>query len=131
MRSLAAGGQGLLWNPSQNCGQPFFGISETGLLYPLNVLFLAFDSQTALRGLLFANLVIGGLGVSGDTACADHEIAKKVRDLAVLNPPGGAHLPDSFRYRLTRQTARGPQTIEISEQHVPMAVRAIVKDELV
>src|SRR5439155_6556567 len=26
--------------------------------------------------------VIGGLGVSGDTACADHEIAKKARDLA-------------------------------------------------
>ena len=35
--------------------------------------------------------VIGGLGVSGDTACADHEIAKKARDLAALNPPGGAH----------------------------------------
>ncbi len=32
--------------------------------------------------------IIGGLGVSGDTACADHEIAKRVRDLADLNPPG-------------------------------------------
>ncbi len=30
--------------------------------------------------------IIGGLGVSGDTACADHEIAKRVRDLAQLNP---------------------------------------------
>src|SRR3989454_6481728 len=29
--------------------------------------------------------IIGGLGVSGDTACADHEIAKKARDLAALN----------------------------------------------
>jgi len=38
--------------------------------------------------------VIGGLGVSGDTACADHEIAKKTRDLAALNPPGGAHADD-------------------------------------
>ena len=36
----------------------------------------------------------GGLGVSGDTACADHEIAKKARDLAALNPPGGAHADD-------------------------------------
>jgi len=38
--------------------------------------------------------IIGGLGVSGDTACADHEIAKKVRDLAGLNPPGGALVDD-------------------------------------
>jgi len=38
--------------------------------------------------------IIGGLGVSGDTACADHEIAKRVRDLAGLNPPGGAHVDD-------------------------------------
>ena len=38
--------------------------------------------------------IIGGLGVSGDTACADHEIAKRVRDLAGLNPPGGALVDD-------------------------------------
>ena len=38
--------------------------------------------------------VVGGLGVSGDTACADHEIAKRVRDLAGLNPPGGATADD-------------------------------------
>ena len=38
--------------------------------------------------------IIGGLGVSGDTACADHEIAKRVRGLAGLNPPGGALVDD-------------------------------------
>ena len=38
--------------------------------------------------------VIGGFGASGDTACADHEIAKRVRDLATLNPPGGATADD-------------------------------------
>lgn len=32
---------------------------------------------------------VGGLGASGDTACADHEIAKRARDAAGLNPPGG------------------------------------------
>ncbi|MEP6767611.1 MAG: heme-binding protein, partial [Acidobacteriota bacterium] len=32
---------------------------------------------------------IGGLGVSGDTACADHEIAKTVRDRGGMNPPSG------------------------------------------
>jgi uncharacterized protein GlcG (DUF336 family) len=41
--------------------------------------------------------IVGGLGVSGDTACADHEIAKRVRDLAQLNPPGGP-LADDIKY---------------------------------
>lgn len=38
--------------------------------------------------------IIGGLGVSGDTSCTDHEIAKRVRDLAGLNPPGGKSVDD-------------------------------------
>ena len=41
--------------------------------------------------------IIGGLGVSGDTACADHEIAKRVRNLAGLDPPGGP-LTDDITY---------------------------------
>src|SRR4051812_23620008 len=31
---------------------------------------------------------VGGLGVSGDTSCTDHEIAKRVRKAAVLEPNG-------------------------------------------
>ena len=38
--------------------------------------------------------IIGALGVSGDTSCADHEIAKRVRTLAGLNPPGGSAADD-------------------------------------
>jgi len=38
--------------------------------------------------------IIGGLGVSGDTSCADHEIAKRVRNLASLNPAGGMLVDD-------------------------------------
>jgi len=38
--------------------------------------------------------IIGGLGVSGDTSCTDHEIAKRVRNAAGLNPPGGATVDD-------------------------------------
>ena len=38
--------------------------------------------------------IIGALGISGDTSCADHEIAKRVRDLANLNPPGGPLVDD-------------------------------------
>jgi hypothetical protein len=32
--------------------------------------------------------------VSGDTSCADHEIAKRVRESAGLNPPGGRAADD-------------------------------------
>lgn len=38
--------------------------------------------------------IVGGLGISGDTACADHEIAKRVRHLAGLNPAGGPTVDD-------------------------------------
>jgi uncharacterized protein GlcG (DUF336 family) len=41
-----------------------------------------------------SGLIIGGLGVSGDTSCADHEIAKRVRDGGDLNPPGGPLVDD-------------------------------------
>ena len=38
--------------------------------------------------------IIGALGVSGDTSCTDHEIAKRVRTAAKLNPPGGPAVDD-------------------------------------
>jgi uncharacterized protein GlcG (DUF336 family) len=41
--------------------------------------------------------IAGGLGISGDTSCADHEIAKRVRNLANLNPTGGPSA-DDIRY---------------------------------
>lgn len=47
--------------------------------------------------------IIGGLGVSGDTSCTDHEIAKRVRDAAGLNPAGGKLADD-----ITYSSADGP-----------------------
>jgi uncharacterized protein GlcG (DUF336 family) len=44
-----------------------------------------------------AGQIVGGLGVSGDTACADHEVAKGVRNVLAFNPPGGA-LADDISY---------------------------------
>lgn len=41
-----------------------------------------------------AGKIVGGLGVSGDTACTDHEISKRVRDLAAMNPSGGPLVDD-------------------------------------
>jgi uncharacterized protein GlcG (DUF336 family) len=37
---------------------------------------------------------VGGLGVSGDTPCADQEIAKRIRDAAGLDPPQGGLVDD-------------------------------------
>ncbi len=41
--------------------------------------------------------IVGALGVSGDTSCADHEIAKRARDLLRLNP-GAGPLTDDIIY---------------------------------
>jgi uncharacterized protein GlcG (DUF336 family) len=38
--------------------------------------------------------IVGALGVSGDTSCADHESAKETRNLLALNPPGGKTADD-------------------------------------
>lgn len=63
LASLRQGGEGLLWNPFQNCGQPFFALSQTGLLYPPYLLFLLLDPEAALRGVLTLHLVAGGVGM--------------------------------------------------------------------
>ena len=68
----------------------------------------------------------------GQVECADLTPAdQQAIDALFHSPPSGPHPTDGFRYRLTRKAAHGQQTIEVSEQHVPMAVRATVKDELV
>ena len=65
--------------------------------------------------------IVGGLGVSGDTPCADHEIAKRVRRFARLEPKGGAAADDIqytktdkasvFTHPLCPNTWRNGQTI--------------------
>ena len=60
-RAIRAG-SGLLWNPYQDCGQPFFAISQTGLLYPVNWLFAVLDREPALLTSLIINLSIAGAG---------------------------------------------------------------------
>jgi hypothetical protein len=62
LASVRDGGRGLLWNPYQNCGQPFFAISQTGVLYPPYFFFLLFEPELALRAVLFVHLLIAGSG---------------------------------------------------------------------
>jgi uncharacterized protein GlcG (DUF336 family) len=44
--------------------------------------------------------VVGGLGVSGDTPCTDHEIAKRIRAMSGLIPPGG-NFADDIMYAVS------------------------------
>jgi uncharacterized protein GlcG (DUF336 family) len=76
----------------------FFGLNDSN---PFDSRFLAFGIQGGIitfgGGVPLYNAagkIVGGLGVSGDTACADHEIAKRVRDLAHLNPKEGPLVDD-------------------------------------
>ena len=61
IQALRDGSSGLLWNAFQSCGEPFFGISFTGLLYPANVLYLLLDPDRALIGVFLFNLIAGGV----------------------------------------------------------------------
>jgi hypothetical protein len=56
-------GSGLLWNPYQNCGQPFFGISLNAVLYPLHWVFALLPREPALLASLVLHLSVGGVGV--------------------------------------------------------------------
>ena len=94
--SLNSLGQSNLWNPEFNA--PPSG--QGGGRHDIAAGLIFFGGGVALYQ---GSRVIGGLGVSGDTACADHEIAKRVRDLAGLNPPGGPTVDD-----ISYSSADGP-----------------------
>ena len=68
----------------------------------------------------------GDVAVS-ELSPADRHAVDALFDSKAMPAPG---MPDAFRYRITRQTSQGPQTVEVPEEHVPMSLRNRVKDEL-
>lgn len=60
--AVAEGGRGLFWNSLQHCGQPFFSVGSTAVLYPPNWLFLWLAPDVALRTEIVFHLVVGGVG---------------------------------------------------------------------
>jgi len=89
--------------------QPGHSLSSLGFSNPFDSQFLAptggqgGGAGQIVGGMIFfggglplykSGKIIGGLGVSGDTACTDHEIAKRVRTAATLNPPAGPGADD-------------------------------------
>jgi hypothetical protein len=105
LASLSDGGQGLLWNPFQNCGQPFLGISQTGILYPPYWLFLILEPHRALTAVEVLNLTIGGLGafwlgrelgIGNGAALAGalaFELGNTMIGLTAWNPMNGSSYP--------------------------------------
>jgi uncharacterized protein GlcG (DUF336 family) len=85
--SLSSLGQSNLWNPQFNAppGGQGGGTGQIGA----GLIFFGGGVP------LYANgKIIGGLGISGDTACADHEIAKRTRHQLGLDPAGGPSADD-------------------------------------
>jgi hypothetical protein len=68
----------------------------------------------------------GEVGLS-DLSAADRQ---RVEDLFAKKVPVPAPKPDAFRYRLTRQTPQGLETIEAPEDIVPQTLRDSVQDTL-
>ena len=85
--SLWSLGQSNLWHPSLNAPPGGQGGGKNqiggGLIF--------FGGGVPLY---VAGKIVGGLGISGDTSCTDHEIAKRTRNALNLNPPGGANADD-------------------------------------
>ena len=63
VRAVADGGKGLLWNPFNGSGVPFFANGVSGLLYPPHLLFLVFETNVALHLVLMLDIAIAGLGM--------------------------------------------------------------------
>ena len=85
--SLWSLGQSNLWNPS--FAAPPGGQAGGSLQIGAGLIFFGGGVPLYRDG-----RIIGGLGISGDTSCADHEIAKRTRNALGLNPPGGANADD-------------------------------------
>ena len=61
--SVWEGGRGLLWNPYQSFGEPFFANPAMGLLYPPHLMFLLLEPNAAVHAVLILNMVIGATGM--------------------------------------------------------------------
>lgn len=61
---------------------------------------------------------------------ADRKATESLFNNPQRSQPGQVGAADVFRYRLTRQTTAGAETIEVPEDAVPASVRDSVRDVL-
>jgi len=69
---------------------------------------------------------VGEVAIS-DLSTADRNALDALFESKEQSAPS---MPDAFRYRITRQTSKGLQTIEVPEERVPAVLRNSVKDQL-
>jgi hypothetical protein len=83
---------------------------------------------------------LAGVGLPGSRIRSQGEVDlatlppedQKIVDLLFTSQHSSAPgVADGFRYRLTRNTPSGNQTVEVPEHLVPSVVASAVKDELV
>lgn len=67
---------------------------------------------------------------SVDTTTLSERDQRTVDDFFTRPAPAPKIAPDSFVYRLTRQTQSGPQTVQVAEGRVPDVLKAAVKDQI-
>jgi hypothetical protein len=65
---------------------------------------------------------------SDELSAQDRQILEQLFRAPDLHPPSQER--DGFRYRLTRPTPAGPQSIEVPEGQVPESLRRCVRDEI-
>jgi hypothetical protein len=63
-----------------------------------------------------------------DLPPADRQLVESLFNQPQRGAPAHPGEADAFRYRLTRHTAAGPQTVEVPHSAVPATVRDSVKD---
>ena len=60
------------------------------------------------------------------------EERKVVEDLFIAQSKSESTLArDTFRYRISRETSKGIESIEVDEEKIPGTVRQCVRDEIV
>jgi hypothetical protein len=81
---------------------------------------------------------LAGLGTPGSRLRSHGEVDmstlsasdRQVVESLFASPPTTPLRPDEFRYRLTRWTDKGPESVEVPESQVPGAVTSAVRDDL-
>lgn len=63
-----------------------------------------------------------------DLSAPDRAAVEKL--FATRGKTRAPHHPDAFRYRITRTTSSGTETIEIPESIVPPYLASVVRDEI-
>ncbi len=119
---LPSTGDGSRWGCSLLFAQPLPGKAES-------VDRLQIERIGGIAGFGGLHLKSRGQLALSDLSPADR---RAVEDL--FSNPQKAPVPpseaDAFRYRITRQTEEGPQTVEVSGNAVPDALKNSVKDVL-